>query len=197
MDEALAKVLLPRYREPHRRYHDEQHLKAVLVHVGELSEHAQDAEAVRLAAWFHDAVYDPRRDDNEEVSAQLAEGLLPIFGVPGPRVLEVARLVRLTATHEVDDGDDDGAVLCDADLAVLAAGPDEYAGYAAGIRAEHAFVDESTFASARAAVLRRLLDRPRIYRTSTAHDRWEADARRNIPIELMLLEASGGEDPPA
>src|SRR5262249_3938128 len=119
--------LLRRYAEPHRRYHTTTHLAEVLGHVDELAGEAADAEAVRLAAWFHDAVYDPARDDNEERSAVLAEDLLGATDLPAETVAEVARLVRLTTTHDPEEGDRNGAVLCDADLAVLAASPDRYA----------------------------------------------------------------------
>ncbi|MFB9838486.1 HD domain-containing protein, partial [Actinoallomurus acaciae] len=125
--ETLGADLLRRYAEPHRRYHTTEHLADVLDHVDELAGEAADADAVRLAAWFHDAVYDPTRGDNEERSAVLAERMLADTDLPAATVAEVARLVRLTATHDPAEGDRDGAVLCDADLAVLAAPPDRYA----------------------------------------------------------------------
>jgi len=187
MPDGLVRLLLDRYRQPHRRYHDDHHLAAVLAAVELLREHASDLEAVRLAAWFHDAAYDPKRDDNEEVSAQLAEGLLPMFDIPEPRVTQVARLVRLTAGHTPDEGDADGEVLCDADLSVLAGDAYAYADYAAGVRTEFSFVADADFALARAAVLNGLLARPRIFRTATGYERWETKARGNIALELALL----------
>ena len=64
-------ALVAAWSEPHRRYHDLAHLAAVLGLVGELGG-TTDPDAVRLAAWYHDAVYDPERSDNEEISAQRA-----------------------------------------------------------------------------------------------------------------------------
>lgn len=118
-----ADNLLARWAEPQRRYHTAAHLAAVLDHVDTLAAHADDPAAVRLAAWFHDAVYRPDRTENEERSAALAERALPEAGVPAPVTAEVARLVRLTVTHDPADGDRNGEVLCDADLAILAGGP--------------------------------------------------------------------------
>lgn len=148
-----------------------------------------DPAAVRLAAWFHDAVYRPDRSENEERSARLAERALTEAGVPAARVAEVARLVRLTVTHDPADDDLNGAVLCDADLAVLAGTPEQYAHYAAEIRQEYAFVPDDAFRDGRSAVLRQLLGLPRLFRTAHARTRWEAQARHNLTTELALLSA--------
>src|SRR5205823_7634 len=68
-----ADNLLARWQEPQRRYHTLAHLTAVLDHVDVLEKYAADPDVVRLAAWFHDAVYFPDRSENEERSARLAE----------------------------------------------------------------------------------------------------------------------------
>lgn len=180
----LEADLLARWSEPHRRYHDVDHLHAVLARVDLLAAEAEDPDVVRLAAWFHDAVYDPRSTDNESRSAALARDLLPGIGLAPQRVLEVARLVELTATHDPEAGDSDGAVLSDADLAVLASPPAAYARYAAGVRAEYHHLDDPAFAAGRSAVLRALLDRPALFRTAHGRTAWEVPARANVESEL-------------
>jgi predicted metal-dependent HD superfamily phosphohydrolase len=163
-----------------RGYHDLRHLTEVLQHVDELMDGDDPArEAVLLAAWFHDAVYDGGGDD-EERSARLAEETLG----PGHLAREVARLVRVTAQHHPVEDDVAGQVLCDADLAILAAPPDRYASYVEGVRAEYAHVPDADFAAGRAAVLQDLLDKPSLFHTPAARDRWEAAARANIEREL-------------
>ncbi|CAL9455511.1 hypothetical protein SUDANB99_02530 [Streptomyces sp. enrichment culture] len=187
--ERYADDLLRRWAEPQRRYHTTDHLLAVLRRVDELADHAGDLAAVRLAAWFHDAVYLPDRDTNEERSARLAERALPELGVGPDRTAEVARLVRLTVTHDPAPGDRDGEVLCDADLAVLAGEPQAYAAYAAAVREEYGFVPDDAFREGRAAVLRQLLALPRLFRTPYGAAHWEPAARRNLAVELGLLDA--------
>ncbi|MBG0815779.1 metal-dependent phosphohydrolase [Planomonospora sp. ID82291] len=182
----LGADLIARYGEPHRRYHTAAHLEAVLDHVDTLAGYADDADLVRLAAWFHDAVYDPRRGDNEERSARMAERALPELGLPSSAVAAVARLVRLTVTHAPETGDADGAVLCDADLAILAAPPEIYAAYAAAVREEYAFVPDEAFRTGRAAVLRSLLDLPVLFHSAGASG-WEEPARENMRGELDHL----------
>jgi predicted metal-dependent HD superfamily phosphohydrolase len=195
--EDIGRDLLRRYAEPHRRYHTTEHLAAVLDGVDELAAEADDADAVRLAAWFHDAVYDPARGDNEERSAVLAERTLAGAGRTAAVIAEVARLVRLTTTHDPAEDDRNGAVLCDADLAILAADPERYAAYAAAVREEYAAVPDEAFRAGRAGVLRGLLDLPALFRTRAGHERWEAAARHNLETELMLLgRTSGGAGPP-
>ncbi|WP_438873742.1 HD domain-containing protein, partial [Streptomyces alkaliterrae] len=184
-----ADDLLARWAEPQRRYHTTAHLAAVLDRLAELGPHAADQAAVELAAWFHDAVYRPDRSENEERSAALAERALAEAGVPAARTAEVARLVRLTVTHDPADGDTNGEALCDADLAVLAGSPRRYAAYAAAVRQEYGFVPEETFRDGRAAVLRQLLALPRLFRTPYGTRNWEAPARHNLRTELALLEA--------
>ncbi|WP_328905094.1 hypothetical protein OG230_20070 [Streptomyces sp. NBC_00234] len=182
-----ADNLLARWAEPQRRYHTTAHLAAVLDRVDTLADHAAAPDVVRLAVWFHDAVYRPDRSENEERSAVLAERALPEAGVPAGVTAEVARLVRLTVTHDPADGDTDGEVLCDADLAILASAPKEYAEYAAQVREEYAFVPDEAFREGRAAVLRQLLGLPRLFRTPYGIAEWEPRARQNLTTELELL----------
>lgn len=189
-----ARNLLDRWAEPQRRYHTTDHLIAVLDRVDELAAHAAEPEAVRLAAWFHDAVYRPDRSENEERSAALAERALPELDLPPELTAEVARLVRLTAGHDPAPGDRNGEVLCDADLAVLAGSPERYAAYAAAVREEFSFVPDPDFRAGRSAVLRHLLALSRLFRTPRGYDQWETPARHNLTTELELLNAQGTEE---
>ncbi|MEV0001203.1 metal-dependent phosphohydrolase [Micromonospora sp. NPDC050980] len=178
--------LLACWREPHRHHHTIDHLRTVLDVVDTYADRARHRNLVRLAAWCHDAVYDPRAggDANERASAALAEGLLTAAGLPAPAVDEVRRLVLLTADHVVGPDDPDGALLCDADLAVLAAEPADYHRYATAIRREYGHVTEPDFRAGRATVLRRLLDLPALYRLPEPRARWEDRARANLTREL-------------
>ncbi|WP_225803518.1 hypothetical protein [Streptomyces sp. NK15101] len=182
--------LLARWAEPQRRYHTVAHLRAVLDRIDELADQGGEGgelELVRLAAWFHDAVYRPDRSENEERSAALAEKALTEAGLTAREVTEVARLVRLTVTHDPAPGDLNGETLCDADLAILATGPDTYGGYTAAVREEYSFVPEPDFRAGRAAVLRQLLSLPRLFRTPYGAAAWEERARENLERELAEL----------
>ena len=181
--------LLRRWAEPHRSYHDTRHLAEVLARVEELSGHAEHADLVRCAAWWHDAVHDGRAGDDERASAALAHDQLRALGVAGRHVDAVAELVLLTTHHDPGDpADPDAAVLCDADLGILAARQERYDEYAADVRAEYGHVPDELFSAGRAGVLRRLLSHRRLFRTPTG-TRWEEAARDNVSRELARLGA--------
>lgn len=185
----IGRWLLVSWSESHRRYHNIAHLREVLLRVDELAGHAVDADAVRLAAWYHDVVYSGRRDD-EETSARRAETELAAIDLAPGLVREVARLVRLTGTHRPSPGDWNGETLCDADLAILAELPDRYAAYTSAVRSEYADVSDEAFRVGRSRVLRALLDAPGVYRTPVARQNWEEQARANLRAELRRLTAS-------
>ena len=188
--------LLQAYAEPGRGYHDQEHLREVLERVDELAAvdpRPLDLQAIRLAAFFHDAVYrtDPpgrgqaAEPSNEEASARWAERAL----ADRPQLaVRVAGLVRATTTHEAAPDDAEAEVLLDADLAILAATPERYGRYVAGVRTEYAWVAEPDFRAGRAQVLRDLASRERLFRTAYARARWEGTARANLAAELATLE---------
>lgn len=183
-----GRAVIASWAEPSRRYHDLDHLRDVLRSVDQLAAHAADPTAVRLAAWYHDVVYRGRSDD-ELSSAARAERELVNLEVEHGLVTEVARLVRLTATHDPDPADRNGETLCDADLRILASPADRYARYVAAVRAEYAHVPDARFREGRAALLSSLLAGPALFRTPHGHAEWEAPARANLTAELRTLRA--------
>lgn len=184
---AAGEDLLARWSEPHRHYHNLDHLTAVLGVIELHVDSVPNPMAVRLAAWFHDAVYNPRRLDNEEASALLAEETLPKLNVSSATVAEVARLVRLTASHDPLPGDRNAELLIDADLAILASDRETYRAYTQAVRREYAHASDAAFAAARAEVLRNLLGLPRLFHIPALRDTWEDAARCNLMWELTVL----------
>ncbi|TAP41901.1 DUF4031 domain-containing protein [Arthrobacter sp. S39] len=182
--DALFLDLLDRWGEEHRKYHGRTHLLAVLEALDLLAEPAAPPRIVQLAAWFHDAVYRGAAGQDEEDSARLAEERLAHAGLPDADVEEVARLVRLTSEHRPEPGDDDGALLCDADLSVLGGEPEPYARYVAAVREDYAHIGDADFAAGRAAVVRHLLELDPLFHSARARELWLDAARRNLRGEL-------------
>lgn len=183
----LLDHLLARHREPHRRYHTATHVMWVLRHIDHIVQEPTDIDlaAVRLAALFHDVVYDPTRTDNEAVSARLAADAARALGWPHHRVADVERLVMATAGHEPTAADE--AVLVDADLAILGAEPKDYAAYVQGVRGEYAHVNAEQWRVGRAAVLRRFLEAPVLFHTPVMQRERTSRARANLAAELASL----------
>ncbi|MGI9018538.1 MAG: HD domain-containing protein [Euzebya sp.] len=182
LPEDVQDKLIASYQQPPRHYHTLQHA----ANVAQVAASLGADRSCLLASWFHDAVYDPTSGDNEERSAML---LLQLMGDDHDGE-EAARLIRITAIHDPPIGDTQGAILCDADLAVLGGTPQAYARYRAAVRREFGHLTSAQWLTGRSAVLRALLSRPRIYRTQPAHDRWEGPARDNLIAELRSLGAS-------
>ncbi len=195
--------LLGRYAEPHRQYHTATHIMLVLrdLHDAARAVRAQPSAEVLAAALYHDVIYDPRANDNEVRSADLAATRLSDIGWSYTRCRSVAALVLATAGHLVQrdpaDGNDsidaadavDTALLLDADLAILGADPGAYLAYVNGVRAEYSHVDDDQWRSGRTAVLRRFLDRPRLFITEYMFSSYEHRARANIEAEVAALRA--------
>ena len=177
---AVAQELVARWSEPHRHYHNLDHLRACLEEI--------DEPVTRLAVWGHDAVYDPRSPANEERSALLLTHLLHRCALPVASISEAARLVRLTKGHQVEPGDERGMLLADADLHVLTRPWPEYLSYVDAVRREYAHVSEDLWRAGRAAVLRGLLDLPAMFHL---HPEREEPARANINRELRQLHQNG------
>lgn len=180
-------ALRRRYSDPSRHYHTLDHIVAVLDALQDSgAEPARRAEA-ELAIWYHDAVHEPARDDNEAASAELAARELREVGVPEPTWRRVAALI-LDTRHLAPATSADGALVADADLAILAASPRAFDKYDHSTRLEYAFVSEKHYRAARAAVLQRLLDRPAIYQTDAFRQRHEAQARANLERAIQQLQ---------
>jgi predicted metal-dependent HD superfamily phosphohydrolase len=172
------------YSGPGRFYHNLDHVLAVLDTVDCLASQANNLNAVKLAAWLHDVIYDSKASDNEERSAQYALQLCEEWAIP-ERLL-IAGLIRKTKTHLAED-DADAKVLIDADLAILGASEFVYREYAQRIRQEYAWVPEPQYRQGRQRVLESFLSRPRIYHFL---GRLEEPARRNVAAEIAQLAAA-------
>lgn len=155
--------------------------------IDDLAESFHDHQLVALAAWYHDAVYVIGAGNNERASAELARRELSPY-LKESEVASVARLVELTIDHRVEPGDHDGALLCDADLAVLAGDEADYRCYAAAVREEYASVPDEAFRAGRSRVLAGLLESAPLFRTAKG-SALEDSAQANLRRELAELSS--------
>ncbi len=177
-----------RYTESHRFYHTLAHILHGLRELdpADVIVEAVDPHAVKMALWFHDVVYDPRRHDNEQRSTEIASTLLETGGFRAEFVDRVATLVLATA-HAGKPKDDDEALLIDIDLAILGQPPERFDEYERLIRAEYSFVPEEVYCSARAKILRRFFERSYIYYTAPMRRRYEKTAEHNLKNSIECL----------
>ncbi|HLK84576.1 MAG TPA: hypothetical protein VKT99_24215 [Xanthobacteraceae bacterium] len=186
--------LISAYTAPDRHYHDLRHIEALLRLADACADMIADREAVEAAIWFHDAIYDTRRSDNEERSAELAAARLA--GVTDEdRIARIAAMIRATAGHALPDLVDsaakrDCALFLDMDLAILGSPADDFAAYEAAVRREYAWVPEPQWKFGRHAVLAQFLARPAIYATARFQASHEDAARRNLARAIARLDGA-------
>jgi predicted metal-dependent HD superfamily phosphohydrolase len=186
--DAWLERLIAAWTEPHRHYHNLEHVEECLSRLDEVPQLCENATALELAIWFHDAVYDPKAPDNEECSADLARQCLAEVGCGAELQDKIATLILATKTHE-PGGSHDTAVLLDIDLSILGSRHERFARYEDNVRREFAWVPEELFAEKRAAILEMFLARTRIYQTDVFSERFEAQARDNLRWTIARLRA--------
>ena len=160
-----------------------EHIERCLAECDQVRHLAADPDAVEVALWFHDAVYDPAARDNEARSARLADEALTDAGIDAGVRAAVTHLI-LATRHDGQPLVGDAALVADIDLAILGADADAFERYEAAVRREYAALPDAAFYAGRAAILRRFVERPSIYATDPFRTRYEARARTNLTRSL-------------
>jgi predicted metal-dependent HD superfamily phosphohydrolase len=179
--------LWQRYLEPHRAYHRDAHILAMLQALALCNLSTSDEQLVRAAIFYHDAIYHPHSKENEERSAQLAEAQLPQILFAQLDCARVARWIRATAAHTHDPNDALQSYFLDLDLGILGAPTRRYIEYSREIRREYAFVPRWIYRKKRRGILQQFLKRPALFVTPIWHARLEAKARANLRAEINYL----------
>lgn len=189
---AMRADLVQAYTAADRHYHDLRHIEALLALARDHADALFDRDVVEAAIWFHDAIYDTHRDDNEARSADLAVARLSGAASPD-RIARIAMMIRATAGHVVPDlshapAAADCAVFLDLDLAILGGTPADFAASQHDVRQEYAWVPEPQWVAGRRRVLQAFLSRPAIYATPMFRATHEARARQNLANALAALD---------
>lgn len=185
--DAIYAFIVDHYSEPPRYYHTLTHIEACLNELDRVRGHAVDPLTLEAAIWFHDVIYEPRRNDNEERSAQVTIELLYNAGVSCATTQHIGELVLATKHTGDDVTSPDAMLLIDIDLAILGQTLPDFAAYERAIRLEYAHVAEPAFRAGRSAILRRFLERPAIYMTPLFQQRYEQTARSNLRQSIAQL----------
>ncbi len=189
--EAELARLAAAYDAPERHYHSLQHIENLLNRIGACS--LQDATVVELAVWFHDAVYNALRSDNEAKSAEWALRFLQETSLKPARRERVADLIRRTQDHTQPQPPDDADLLLflDADLSILGAPEAAYWDYARQVRREYRLVPDLLYRPGRRKVLAKMLAAPVLFHTPALREELDAQARHNLQAELDAWEKGG------
>lgn len=175
------------YSEKHRFYHNLGHIRFLLELFQEFENEIEDKQAIFFSIWFHDAIYEPQKKDNERQSAKLAREELQKFSLAEDKISKTEKIILATEKHSAENMDADGKLFLDFDLAILGAEDGIYNEYRNAIRSEYSFVPELIYKSERKRILQNFLQRDFIYFTETMRGKFEAKARRNIEREILEL----------
>ncbi|HET8708237.1 MAG TPA: N-methyl-D-aspartate receptor NMDAR2C subunit [Pseudomonadales bacterium] len=186
LPQSIAESLIVRYTEQHRAYHTVHHLQDCFHQFERIKDQCDHADEVALALWFHDAIYDTRKHDNEEKSADLAVETL-IKQKILPAKIERIRKMIVATKHQSPAADKDTGALLDIDIHVLGAEPARYAHYETQIREEYCWVPDALYKQGRKKILRHFLDQPRIYHTPLFFQERETQARQNLKNAISVL----------
>lgn len=184
---ALSDLLISKYSENHRAYHNLSHVFILYSYAADLKNQIADYESMRLAIWFHDAIYDPKSSLNEIESAALAVESLSELSYPLVAIEKVEKMILATQKHDASGLDADGKLFLDLDLGILGANPAVYFKYTKAIRAEYSFVPEDLYRAKRREILEAFLRRDFIYYTDKWRETHEFAARMNIENEIKEL----------
>ncbi len=170
--------ILEAYSQPARGYHNLEHLEEVLAWVDEVPLAAAEKDRLSLALFYHDAIYDGKRGDNEQASADWCRRDL------GERA-EVELI--LDTRHSVEPASELGRWMVDIDLSVLGAERSRFDRYEKGVRQEYSWVPWFLFRRKRKQILLQFLERPNLYFTEFFRKRLEASARANLHRAVAAL----------
>lgn len=182
----LYRQLISQYQAPSRSYHNTQHVDDCLCCFADLRAHAEHAAEIEVAIWFHDAIYDPKHKNNEELCAQWSRREAIRMGVANEAAERIYSLV-LSTKHDAAPTSNDAKILVDLDLAILGSDPIRFDLYERQIREEYSWVPGFLFRRKRRQILNGLLDRRYIYSTLLFRERYEEAARENLRRSLSKL----------
>jgi predicted metal-dependent HD superfamily phosphohydrolase len=189
LSQQLFDALCTDYSQPQRAYHTLDHLVQIFAKMERHAENARDPLRLAFAAWYHDVVYDPRAQDNEERSAARAESELKRLTADPQLPDRVAKLILATKSHRKGEDDADGDLFLDIDYAILGSEPESYKVYAGQIRREYAHLSDEAWRNGRAAFLKTASARTPTFRTALFEGLYGQSARANMANELRDLES--------
>jgi predicted metal-dependent HD superfamily phosphohydrolase len=181
--------ILDHYSEAHRRYHTPEHIEHCLTQFDMAADLMDDPDAVEMALWFHDVIYDVPTARNEARSAEFFSELThdrigPEFG------RSICDMILITAHQEMPRRKDDKYIV-DVDLSSFGLPWEEFKRDSENVRSEFACRTDAEFYSAHIKFMRSLVKRPRFFATGFFREKYEKSARGNIERLIAELNEAG------
>lgn len=178
----VVPILLGLYSEPQRKYHNVEHIENLIGYA--LNSRYLFSDPIMVAILFHDAVYYPVSQYNEELSADLYWSRKPVMHETTH--YDIFEAILATKDHTAPANDNFRHWIkdfLDFDLAGLSGA--SYRDNGVKIWHEYKpFFTKIQFVLGRMKFLEKMLAAPKIYWN---HPEWEEAARRNMAEELTEL----------
>ncbi|GAB4541897.1 MAG: hypothetical protein Tsb0014_34120 [Pleurocapsa sp.] len=185
--EEIFRDLINAYSNPARHHHNLEHIQQIL-HALEAVKHLSNCpNLISLSAWYHDYIYNPKKQNNEEKSTESAEQNLNKLNISNQIIDPVKQIILSTKKHEPLLDNIDNLIFLDADLSILGASPEKYLQYAKAIRQEYHWLSDRDYQQGRTKVLKNFLARDKIYYTDYFYQKLEKAARNNLKSEINQM----------
>ncbi len=186
LTEKLWAEIAASYTKRKRHYHNLAHLDNLLQELAPLRQSIQYWDTLLFSIFYHDAVYNVLKKDNEERSADLAKKRLQQIQFPAASMERCYQQILATKAHSISS-DHDTNLFTDADLSILGKGPATYQQYCTDIRKEYSVYPDFMYKPGRKKVVEHFLQMERIYKTDYFFQLYEVPARANLQMELVSL----------
>lgn len=185
----IGRALFDRYAESARHYHTIEHIDYCLEMFDQVRDRCINPDAVELAIWFHDAVYDFPVDDNERLSAEyfqtVSDGKLP------EQLRQLVFDQVIVTDHRSPPSDSDQKLLIDIDLSSFGRPWERFLKDGVNVRLEMGYLEDTAFYQSQIAFMSQLLERTNFYRTEWFQKNYEQNARDNVKRYLTTLFEKG------
>ncbi|HMV43417.1 MAG TPA: hypothetical protein PK079_20780 [Leptospiraceae bacterium] len=173
------------YSESHRSYHNLRHIREMLETIFLYKENIVDYSLLYIACLYHDIFYDTHANDNEEKSYEYLKKDFSEY-LSSEQIEKCGKLILGTKTHQFLQDDFDNKIFLDSDLLILGRERNRYIEYMDSIRKEYDWVEREIYKTERSKILKKFLERNRIYFTDEIYSKYEKEARENLNFEIEM-----------
>jgi len=184
----IERSLINSYEYPERSYHNWNHVLACLKELNTYPtpNHDYHKDLISIAIYYHDCIYNPKKNNNEELSAEKAFIDLTALGFTTSYAIYVYKLIMFTRHVEFCNFLS-GQVIMDIDISILGKDALTFQSYEQSIRKEYNFASDEQYKSGRIIFLKSMLNKEHIYQTEFFRNKYEKKTRENISKSIKTL----------
>lgn len=153
-------LILHNYSEPQRYYHTLEHISELLKPIKDFQLNLAEYQILVLSIFFHDLVYNPQSNQNEEDSLKLFLDFSQEVNLHEEISQRVQEFIIATKTHINSNNDPLLDLFLDLDLSILGADPLRFERYEKEIKKEFSFVPRDIYILERSKIMKKFKNNP-------------------------------------